>query len=113
MKESDGWKMISSQTMTVTEDPPTIVLPATLLDEYVGTYEATSALKLQIARDGDGLTGSINGGKRFAIKTELRDVLVTPGQPTLRRIVQRDDKGKIIGIVSLRGGHDLSLKRVG
>lgn len=113
MKESDGWKMISSQTMTVPEDPKTVALPAATLDEYVGTYEATSALKFQIARDGDGLTGSINGGKSFPVKAELRDVLVTPGQPTLRRIVQRDDKGKIVAIVSRREGHDLVLKRVG
>ena len=112
MKESDGWKMISSQTMTVPEDPTTVSLPAKTLEEYVGTYEASPAFKFKIARDGDELTGSVNDGKPFPIKAELRDVLVTPGQPRLRRVIQRDASGKVTGLISRREGHDLLLKRV-
>jgi ketosteroid isomerase-like protein len=112
MKESDGWKMISSQTMTVPEDPTTVSLPTKTLDEYVGTYEASPTFKLRIARTGDELTGSLNDGKPFPIKAELRDVLVTPGQPRLRRVIQRDATGKVTGLISRREGHDLLLKRV-
>lgn len=114
MKEDSGWKMISSQTMTAPpDDPPTIALPSKTLDEYVGTYESGPDLKFRITRNGDELSGTLNDGKPFAIKTELRDVLVTPGQPRLRRVVQRDENGKITGLVSFRDGHDLVLKRVG
>ncbi len=112
-KERGDWRMISSQTMTSPDDPKTVTLPAQTLDEYVGTYEAASDYTFKIARSGDELTGSVNGGKSFAIKAELRDVLVTPGQPTLRRIMQRDENGKVIGFISRREGHDLVLKRVG
>ena len=46
-KEGADWKMISSQTMTKPDDPKTVALPASTLDEYVGTYEATPAFKMQ------------------------------------------------------------------
>jgi len=113
LKEGKDWKMISSQTMTVPDDPKTVTLPAATLDEYVGTYEATPAFKLRITRDGDGLVGSTNDGKPYPIEAELRDVLVTPGQPTLRRIIQRDANGKVTGLISRRDGHDFVLKRTG
>lgn len=112
MKKDDGWKMISSQTMTMPDDPKTVALPASTLDEYVGTYEATAAFKMRIAREGDGLVATTNDGKPYPIKAELRDVLVTPGQPTLRRIIQRDANGKVTGLISRREGHDFVLKRV-
>jgi ketosteroid isomerase-like protein len=111
LKEGSDWKMISSQTMTMPDDPKTVSLPATTLDEYVGTYEATPAFKMRITREGDGLAGSTNDGKPYPIKAELRDVLVTPGQPTLRRIIQRDANGKVTGLISRRDGHDFVLKR--
>jgi ketosteroid isomerase-like protein len=112
-KEGAAWKMISSQTMTKPDDPRTVTLPAAALDEYVGTYEATPAFKMRIAREGDGLVGITNDGKPYPIKAELRDVLVTPGQPTLRRIIQRDANGKVSGLISRRDGHDFVLKRAG
>ena len=112
-KEGNDWKMISSQTMTSPDDPKTVTLPTTTLDEYVGTYQAGSDYTFKITRTGDELTGAVNDGKAFPIKAELRDVLVTPGQPTLRRIIQRDENGKVIGFISRREGHDLILKRVG
>ena len=112
LKEGKDWKMISSQTMTMPDDPKTVALPAATLDEYVGTYEATPEFTFRIMREGDELVGSTNDGKPYPINAELRDVLVTPGQPTLRRIIQRDANGKVIGLISRRNGHDFALKRV-
>ena len=113
MKKPAGWLMISSQTIAVNDDPPEVKLPAKLMDEYVGTYKAGDGFVFKIARAGDALTGSVNGAKPYPIKAELADVLFTPGQPRMRRIFQRDDKGKITGFVVRREGHDLVLKRVG
>jgi hypothetical protein len=53
MKKGGDWKMISSQTMTSPDDPKTVSLPASTLDEYAGTYEATPAFKMRITREGD------------------------------------------------------------
>jgi ketosteroid isomerase-like protein len=113
-KEAAGWRMISSQTIAVPQDPPAIALSSSALDEYTGTYKAGPDLTLVIARDGNGLSGMVNGGKPYAMKAEFKDVLFTPGQPRLRRIVQRDAAGKVTGIVSRRDGYDaLVLKRTG
>lgn len=111
-KEAAGWRMISSQTIAVPQDPPAITLPTTVLDEYAGTYKAGADFTFVITRHGDELTGAVNGGKPYAMKAEMKDVLFTPGQPRLRRIVQRDAGGKVIGVISRRDGHDaLILKR--
>lgn len=43
LKEKSGWRMISSQTLTVPSDPPAAKLASNVLDEYVGTYKASDA----------------------------------------------------------------------
>ena len=112
LKEAEGWKMISSQTMAAQDDPPAVTLPAKVLDEYVGRYEAGSDYIYVIERHGDELSASANGSKPVALKAELRDVFFAAGQPRVRRIFQRDAKGRISGFVSRREGHDIVLKRV-
>jgi ketosteroid isomerase-like protein len=113
LKEADGWRMISSQTLAVPDDPPAVTLPTKVLDEYAGNYQAGPDFVLKIARSGDELTGVVGAGKPYPIKAELRDVLFTPGQPRTRRIVLRDAKGKVTGLRVRREGHDIELKRVG
>ncbi|WP_168170885.1 nuclear transport factor 2 family protein [Rhodanobacter sp. C01] len=112
LKEAAGWRMISSQTIAVPQDPPAIALPVAVLDEYVGTYKAGPDVTLVISRQGNELADALNGGKPRIMKAEARDVLFTPGQPRLRKIVQRDANGRVVGIISRRDGHDaLVLKR--
>jgi len=111
LKESDGWKMISSQTMAALGDPPAVTLPDKALDEYVGHYKVGDDYDYVIERHGNELTASANGSKPVVLKAELRDVFFVAGQPRVRRIFQRDDKGRITGFVSRREGHDLILKR--
>jgi ketosteroid isomerase-like protein len=113
MKKGKDWKMISSQTMTVIDDPPAVALPAKSLDEYVGRYQAGDDFVVVISKADGGLAGSTNAGPPVGMKAELHDVFFVPGQPTLRRIFERDESGKITGLVSRRNGHDLVLKRVG
>ncbi len=113
MKEKSGWRMISSQTLTVPSDPPAAILASTVLDGYVGTYKASDSFVFTIARDGEHLTGSVNGGAPYPIAAELTDVLFTPGQPSMRRIFERDASGRITGFIVRRDGRDgLHLKRM-
>lgn len=112
LKEATGWRMISSQTIAVPQDPANLLLPVTVLDEYAGTYKAGPDFTFVITRHGNELTGAMNGGKPYAMEAEVRDVLFTPGQPRLRKIIQRNASGKVIGFISRRDGHDaLVLKR--
>jgi len=111
LKESAGWKMISSQTMAMQADPPAIRLPSSDLEAYVGTYTPGPGLSITIARGADGLSVSTNGGPPVALKAEVRDVFFTPGHPRLRRIFQRDARGDVIGFVSRHEGHGLRFTR--
>jgi len=110
LQEADGWRMISSQTLAVNNDPPAIALPSKVLDEYVGTYTSDDFV-FKISRKGDDLIGAVGSGDPYVIKSEVRDVLFTPGQPRMRRIVVRDAKGKITGLLVRREGRDIVLKR--
>ncbi|MBV8656389.1 MAG: DUF4440 domain-containing protein [Burkholderiales bacterium] len=112
-KKGNDWLMIASQTMVAPSDPPAVTLPAAVLDQYVGTYKADDHFVLTLSRRGDALVGQINGGEAYPIQAEVQDVLFTPGQPQVRRIIQRDAAGKVTGLISRRDGHDLRLKRVG
>ena len=112
MKEPDGWKMISSQTMAAQDDPPAVPLPAAALDEYVGRYSAGD-FGYRIERHGDVLTGTADGGKPVELKAELHDVLFAPGQPRVRRIFRRDAHSRVSGFVSRREGHDMVFQRSG
>lgn len=109
--KKDGWKMISSQTLAVQNDPAAITLPAAELDQYVGTYSAGMAATVKITRTPRGLESSTNGGAAKELDAEVHDVLFTPGQPRTRRIVQRDAAGHVTGFIARREGHDLLYKK--
>jgi hypothetical protein len=110
--ERDGWRMISSQTLALQDDPRAISLPTGELDEYIGTYRAAPGYAVVIAREGARLGASLNGAPPLPLKVEARDVLFVPGQPRVRRIFKRDPSGVVIGFVSRREGHDIVFRRV-
>ncbi len=110
-KKAGAWRMISSQTLALADDPPAIHLPVDVLDQYAGTYEAGPKLVVKIARKGDGLESTTNAGKTNPLLAEVRDVLFTPGQPRVRRIFERDASGRVVGFIARREGHDLRFKR--
>jgi len=101
------WRMIASQTLALQQDPPAAKLEAALLDQYVGTYKVGADLVYTISRQGDHLTGAVNGGPPVMLEAELPDVLFTPGRPRIRRIFKRDDSGRVTGYVSRREGRDV------
>lgn len=113
LKEGAAWRMISSQTLALQDDPPFVALPAKSLDEYAGVYRGGPDFTVTITRSGEGLNASVGGGPPSVLKAELRDVFFTPGQPRVRKIFQRDANGKITGFVSRHEGHDLVFKRLG
>jgi hypothetical protein len=113
LDEGDAWRMISSQTVALSDDPPARSLSSRELDEYVGTYQATPGLTVTITRQGNQLLGSTNGAKPTPLLAEVRDVLFMPGQPRLRRIFERDANGKLVGFSSRREGHGIEFRKIG
>jgi ketosteroid isomerase-like protein len=111
-REGRQWRMISSETLTLQDDPAATMLDAKTLDEYAGTYSAGKDLTFTFTRQGSDLMASVNGGPPTPQKAETRDVVFTPGQARGRKVFQRDGAGKVIGFVYLRPGQDLLFKRV-
>ncbi len=111
--EREGrWLMISSQTLQEAKDPPAIVLPATVLDEYAGRYAASDDLVFTVTREGNVLK-FVRGEQTVLMKPEAKDVFFVPGQPMNRRIMQRDASGAVVGMVNRRQGSDFVFRKTG
>jgi hypothetical protein len=113
LKEGAVWKMIGSETLAVPEDPASVPLNEETLDEYAGSYEATSDMRFTFARKGGDLVASLNGGTETLQKAQARDIVFSPGHGTTPKVFQRDEAGKITGFVYLRGKNSVIFRRVG
>jgi hypothetical protein len=110
-EESGAWKLALTHVYAVNKLPSPILLPASLLKEYVGCYRAARDLNYRIQLIDGGLTGGVTGHSPHPLLPELADVLFAPGQPRIRMIFQRDHVGRIIGYFSRREGEDVVWKR--
>lgn len=104
------WKLYLVHVYAVPKDPPAITLPAKEMEQYVGRYVAGDLIYL-IKWDGQQLVGGRKGGSMKPLKVEVRDVLFVPGQPRIRKIFQRNERGKISGFVDRRESWDLVWKK--
>jgi Domain of unknown function (DUF4440) len=111
-KEGAAWKMIASETLTLQQDPDSVVLTLKALDEYAGSYAAGANMKFTFARKDGDLVASLNGGAETAQKAQARDIFFTSGHGTTPKVFQRGDDGKIIGFIYLRGKSSIMFKRV-
>jgi hypothetical protein len=103
----DGWRLAAAQLMALRDDPPAAAVPASRLDEYVGTYRLAPEVVYTIRRDGDHLSGQRSGRKDERLENESGDVFFKPGQNRLRTIFQRGADGKITGFVERRETWDI------
>jgi hypothetical protein len=110
-RDAGGWKLYLVHVYAVPKDPPAITLPAKELEQYVGQYAAAPDLVYVIKWDGQHLMGGRKGGSLKPLEVEARDVLFVPGQPRIRKIFQRDGRGKITGFVDRRESWDLVWKK--
>jgi hypothetical protein len=104
------WKMIGSETLTLQQDPATVVLDDKQLDEYPGSYEAGPGMKFNITRKGRDLVASLNGGPAAVQMAQTRDIFFTPGRGTTPKVFQRDEDGKITEFIYLRGKNSIEFK---
>ena len=113
-RRDDGeWKLHLIHTYAVLKDPPAIALAPQTMQQYVGRYVGGPDLVYVIQWDGKQLTGGREGRSMAALLAEVRDVLFVPGQPRIRKIFQRDEKGNITGFVDRRESWDLTWRREG
>lgn len=110
--EGAAWKMIGSETLTLQQDPDAVVLGGKALDAYAGSYEAGAGMKFAFAHKGGDLVASLNGGAEAVQKAQARDIFFTPGHGSTPKVFQRDDDGKIVGFIYLRGKNSVVFRRV-
>jgi ketosteroid isomerase-like protein len=106
-RDNGEWKLYLTHIYAVLKDPPTVALPEKELQQYVGEYSGAPDLIYLIRWDGQRLVGGRKGASMKPLAVEARDVLFVPGQPRIRKIFQRDAKGKITGFVDRRESWDL------
>src|SRR3984885_8756370 len=106
-KAGTVWTMIGSETLTLQQDPDTVVLDAKALDEYAGSYEAGGSMRFTLVHKDDDLVASLNGGAPTAQKAQARDIFFTPGHGATPKVFQRGDYGKITGFIYLRGKNSI------
>lgn len=108
-----GWKMVSSQTFAVLDDPPALSLPPAQLADYAGTYALTPEIRVVIRLDGGRLLAKRDRRPETELKAEAPDLFFTPGSPRSRRVFLRDASGRVTGFADRREGHDIVWKRAG
>ena len=111
-RRGGAWKLLMVHTYSTLAEPPSITLPVTELDEYVGRYSAAPDLTYVITRDGNHLIGQRDGREGVMLKAEVRDVFFVSGALRTRKIFQRDGGNQIVGFVDRREGRDLIWKRL-
>lgn len=99
--EEDGSVVTKKDILDGAAPPPKGV------QEKIVVTESGADLVCTISRQGDHLTGAVNGGPPVMLEAELPDVLFTPGRPRIRKIFKRDESGRVTGYVSRREGRDV------
>jgi hypothetical protein len=112
IRKGSEWRLVAVQVTALRDDPPAVTLPASTLDQYVGTYALTPEVSYSIRRDGDALVGQRTGRKPETLKAELADCFFVPGDPRIRKIFRRDADGRITGFVERRETWDILWRRV-
>jgi ketosteroid isomerase-like protein len=112
IKEGDDWRMLSSLTLALQADPTAVTLPSTVLEEYVGSYEAAPGKTFTFSLNRDELMASQDGGPATVQKAEVRDVFFTPGRGRFRIVFQRDGRGRVVALAYRHEGHDRIFKRI-
>jgi uncharacterized protein DUF4440 len=110
-KTGSSWKMIGSETLTLQQDPDTVVLDGATLDEYAGQYDGGSNMTFTFSHKGGELVASLNGGGETAQKAQARDIFFTAGRGATPKVFQRGRDGKITGFIYLRGRNSIVFRR--
>jgi ketosteroid isomerase-like protein len=110
--QQGAWKLLQVHAYAVLHEPKPIALPAAELDAYVGRYSAAPDLIYTIQREGDHLVGGREGRTPAPLLAEAPEVFFVSGQLRVRKIFQRDERGKVAGFVDRREGEDLVWKRI-
>jgi aryl-alcohol dehydrogenase-like predicted oxidoreductase len=87
-----------------------VLLSAAVLDRYVGEYEMTSGMKVNIRRAAQGLSAQPAGQPEFPLSTLSETRFAIPNGPTFE--FQLDGGGTVTGLIVEQGGQRMPATRV-
>lgn len=91
--------------------PKEVALPVETLREYTGRFPLTPALTLTITEEGGGLFAQITGGVKSQLFASAKDEFFYKTVPA-QISFQRDDSGKVTGIIFHQGGKNVPSTKV-
>ncbi len=87
-----------------------VLLPAAILDRYVGSYEMASGMTVNVRRAGAGLAAGPAGTNGSPLQTRSETHFSVPGGgPTIE--FQLDDEGTVTGLTLQQGGQRMQATR--
>ena len=107
LRKGGRWRLIASQMLVRLADPIPATVDPRSFDDYVGKYEISPTMTMQVTREGDKLFAERNGRPKQELLPETETVFFTPGAPRTRKIFARDGSGKVVKIFDRRDGRDL------
>jgi aryl-alcohol dehydrogenase-like predicted oxidoreductase len=87
-----------------------VLLPAAVLDRYVGAYEMASGMTINVRRADPGLAAGPAGQQEIALSTLSETRFAVPGGPTLE--FQVDGGGTVTGLILEQGGQRMQGRRI-
>jgi aryl-alcohol dehydrogenase-like predicted oxidoreductase len=87
-----------------------VLLPAAVLERYVGAYQLASGTTINVRRAGAGLAAQPAGMQEFALSTLSETRFSIPNGPVLE--FQLDDEGAVTGLIVEQGGQRMPATRV-
>jgi hypothetical protein len=108
---NERWQIVASQALRYYEDPASIQLTASQLDDYVGSYQMAPGQVITITRQGAQLYVQRESGAPYELQAECRDLFFRPGVEG-RRLFHRDASGRVDSMVSRRNNEDVLWRRL-
>jgi hypothetical protein len=105
------WQIIASQAHRYYEDPAVGAADPTQFDAYVGTYELSPGVTMEVTREGNRLFAQRSGRKREELFPEVPGLFFRKDVEG-RRLFRKDANGKIDALIDRRNNEDIVWKKV-
>jgi hypothetical protein len=111
MYRNGKWQIVAGQMLRYYEDPAPGKADTKTYGEYVGTYELAPGITQAVSRDGNALYAQRTGRDKAQLVPESGDVFFRKGVEG-RFLFQRDDRGKVDGLIDRRNNEDVVWKKL-
>ena len=106
IKIDTSWQMISSQIFEIPLLPPSINVPASLLEQYTGLYKLSDSVTCTVSLQNDTLYSQKTGRAKIALFPETENVFFRAEDARGRKMFVRDERGTML-MRERRNGQDV------